>query len=131
MKNLKNLICHLLLFVAVELLLVYFVFHELPTMNFFTWLGIGHVIYFISLPFFGWWRIKSKQLISKIGATTLPLILHVVIHLVPLWDEMEYHHCHVSCNHYEEHNIIDIIILIVIVLVCGEYFLHRKNYRRV
>lgn len=129
MKNaLKNFLCHMLFFVAVELLLVYLIFNEWPTTHFFTWLGLSHVIYFISLPFFGWWRINTKKLLSKIGATISPLILHLIVHLVPFWGEMD-HHCHVSCVH--EYDIIWGIVFIAFIIVCGEYFLHRKNYRRV
>lgn len=128
MKNaLKNFLCHMLFFVAVELLLVYLIFNEWPTTHFFTWLGLSHVIYFISLPFFGWWRIKEKNLIGKIGATTLPLVLHVIVHLVPFVDEMDHHYGH-------EHNMVWVIIMLIIaftVIMCGEYLLHKKNYRRV
>lgn len=125
--KIKSFFYHLLIFVIIELLLVALIFHELPTISFFTWLGLGHVIYFIFLPLFGWWRIKEKNLIGKIGATTLPLVLHVIVHLVPFVDEMDHHYGH-------EHNMVWVIIMLIIaftVIMCGEYLLHKKNYRRV
>lgn len=128
----RTFLYHLLLFIGVEVLFVWIVFHEFPGINFYTLLGIGHMVYWLSLPLFAWLRVRAKTYLMKVVADVVPFVLHSLIHLIPIWFLLdEHHHCEHTCSHHHEpHSSWDMVgmTIVILVIICvGEYILHRRQ----
>ena len=120
----KKLLLHVILFVVIEILFIWFLFGEIPSVSFFTSIGIGHLLYFISLLAFGYLRLRSNNYLVRSMSFLLPIVLHAIIHVVVISDEV---HDHCMHHNYDKIYLIVMAIAISCMVIIVEYIFHKKE----
>ena len=124
----KKLFQHFIFFIVVEIILVWIAFREFPFLELFSVVGIGHLMFYISLLLCAWIRIHCKKLSLKMLASLCPLLLHMMMHIVALIMEYDHHISHHQCDHHGMYySMIAIVILSVFLIVIVEYVIHKKE----
>lgn len=127
-KQLMSLLSHLALFVIVEILFVFIVLQELPSVSLFSLIGIVHLMYWISLIVAGITREYCTKLRQKFLCSYGPLVFHVLWHIFVGLETLE----HIAEQHDDhDHSIVWMIIATIsvwIILFLWEYLLHRKTH---
>jgi len=124
-KKLISRISHLLLFIVIELLFVFLILRELPSVSLFSLIWIVHLVYRASIILAGIVRESLHKLRQKIIASYFPILLHVAGHILVIFKTVE----HVHEHSHEKHNIIWLIVTTISVgalIVLWEWLLHRK-----
>lgn len=124
-KKLLSSFLHVIVFVIVEILFVFIILHEFPEVNFFEYLWIIHLLYWLSI-FVAWY---IRELVNsykiKFLATYLPVVFHIIGHLY-IWEKtiqnIKNH------SHFNEFWLIISTICLWIFIFIWEYLLHKKYH---
>lgn len=121
MKTTLLLMGHMVLFLVVEILLLQGIFGHWPSIDLVTMTGVGHLVYYASI------LLATAISMRHIGRIRhlwyiMPIMIHFLVHLLPVWIYGHRHHHH----HFHIHSWI-LVIIGVVILILGEYFLHRKR----
>ena len=126
----KTLFRHIALFFVVEVIFMLLIFHELPSVNVVTLIGIGHLIYWLLIPFFWWLRERYHHVWQKFLATYTPIVLHMALHIIVTL-EIFHEHTDVGAEHSHEHSLRWLILATILawwVILRWEYLLHRTRH---
>lgn len=128
-ESVQNFLKHLGIFLVVEIVFVFIIFREFPSVSLLTMTGILHTSYWIVVILA--WLIREKyahRVWQKFLCTYLPIVYHVLIHLYigmeVLHEAEEHGHAH------DEHGIWLIVVTLAagVLIALGEYWLHRTTH---
>ena len=130
MNSYKNFFQHLWLFLVIEVVFVFIIFREFPSVSLLTLTGILHLSYWVIVIIAGTIRERyAHRVWQKFLCTYLPIVYHVIIHLYVGMETL--HHMEEHGHAHDEHSMIWLIVgtLAAGVLIgLGEYWLHRTTH---
>lgn len=107
--SLKNFAQHLGIFLVVEIIFVFIIFREFPSVSLLTMTGLLHLSYWIIVIVAGVIRERyAHRVWQKFLCTYLPLIYHVLIHIYMGMETI--HVMEETGHHHDEHSLTWIII---------------------
>jgi hypothetical protein len=111
---------------VIEVIFVFLIFREFLETDLLTAIGILHTSYWWVLLFAAWIREKCTKVWQRFLATYVPIVYHVIIHLIAWWISVED-----MWQHHDEHSLLWIIIASIsagVLILVGEHLLHRTTH---
>lgn len=128
MNKAQSFFSHLLLFMVVEIIFIFLLFHEFPHIDVFSALGIGHVVYRATVLIAGTLRVRLQSVRKRFLADYLPVVVHFAVHVGAGVIAFE---AHADEAWHEPHNTMRILIGMMglgILIYRWELLLHRKYH---
>ena len=131
-ENLTNFLNHLGLFLLVEIVFVLIIFREFPETSLLTLIGVLHTSYWIVILLA--WFVREKyayRVRQKFLCTYVPVVYHVVIHIVAGAMAVEEMAGHAHEQHHDEHSVLRLRVGTIcawVLIALGEYWLHRTRH---
>lgn len=118
------------MFLLIELIFVVLIFREFPSFSLVSMTGILHLSYWGLVIVAGLVRERYARAVwQKFCCTYLPVVYHVVIHIVLAVYMVHEHHDH--AHHHHEHELgwmIGGTLVAGILIALGECWLHRTRH---
>ncbi len=128
----RSFMQHLLLFVFIEVVFVLLIFREFPQTNLLTIIGVLHTSYWLIVLLAGWLREKyAYRVWQKFLCTYVPVVYHVIIHIIAGLVTIEEMSDHIGEEHHDEHSMLWLVLGAIgagILIALGEYRLHRTRH---